>query len=412
MQGSGAIGAARQAMPGISAWRATLSACCASLVGIGLARFAYTPLLPAIIEAQWFGPEAAAYLGAANLAGYLAGALLARPMAAVIAGPALLRGLMLLAAIAFFACATPLSLAWFFTWRLLSGIAGGALMVLAATTVLPHVPSPRRGIASGAIFAGVGLGIAASGTLVPLLLRQGLVAAWCGLGLLCLLLTAIAWTGWPASSAAPAAPQARSRAHRQARPLLWALYAAYALNAAGLVPHMLFLVDYVARGLGEGLATGAQYWVLFGLGAVVGPVLSGHLADRTGFGPALRLALLVQAIGVALPLLGLGTPALILSSLIVGAFVPGIVPLVLGRVQELLPHDAAAQKAAWSKATTGFALLQAAGGYGLTFIFSESGGDYRLLFLIGTGAILLALTIEFIMGILERDRRRLSRPEA
>jgi predicted MFS family arabinose efflux permease len=400
MQGSGAIGAARQAMPGTSAWRATLAACCASLVGIGLARFAYTPLLPAIIEARWFGPEAAAYLGAANLAGYLAGALLARPLAAVVAGPALLRGLMLLAAIAFFACAAPLSLAWFFAWRLLSGIAGGALMVLAATTVLPHVPAPRRGIASGAIFAGVGLGIAASGTLVPLLLRQGLVAAWCGLGLLCLVLTAIAWVGWPAAGAAPAAPAARSRAHRNARPLLWALYTAYALNAAGLVPHMLFLVDYVARGLGQGLAAGAQYWVLFGLGAVVGPVLSGYLADRTGFGPALRLALLVQAIGVALPLLGLGTPALILSSLIVGAFVPGIVPLVLGRVQELLPQDAAAQKSAWSKATTGFALLQAAAGYGLTFVFSESGGDYRLLFLIGTGAILLALLIELAMGVL------------
>lgn len=412
MQGSGAIGAARQAMPGINAWWATLAACCASLVGIGLARFAYTPLLPAIIEARWFGPEAAAYLGAANLAGYLAGALLARPMARVIAAPRLLRGLMLLAAIAFFACAAPISLAWFFAWRLLSGISGGALMVLAATTVLPHVPARRRGIASGAIFAGVGLGIAASGTLVPLLLRQGLVAAWCGLGLLCLALTAIAWAGWPASGAMPAAPvAAQSRAHRGALPLLWALYAAYALNAAGLVPHMLFLVDYVARGLDQGLATGAQYWVLFGLGAVVGPLLSGHLADRTGFGPALRLALLVQAIGVALPLLGLGTPALILSSLIVGAFVPGIVPLVLGRVQELLPQDAAAQKAAWSKATTGFALLQAAGGYGLTFVFSRSGGDYRLLFLIGTAAILLALTIELIMGIIGRPALHHAQPK-
>ncbi len=65
-------------------------------------------------------------------------------------------------------------------------------MVLAAPTVLPHVPHRRRGIASSAIFAGVGLGIAMSGTLVPLLLRQGLTETWCGLGVLSFILTLIA----------------------------------------------------------------------------------------------------------------------------------------------------------------------------------------------------------------------------
>ena len=35
-------------------WRATFSGLCANLVGIGLARFAYTPLIPALILAGWF----------------------------------------------------------------------------------------------------------------------------------------------------------------------------------------------------------------------------------------------------------------------------------------------------------------------------------------------------------------------
>ena len=65
----------------IGVLRATLAAFCAVLVGLGLARFAYTPLIPALIDAQWFTPAQAAYLGAANLAGYLAGALAARPLA-------------------------------------------------------------------------------------------------------------------------------------------------------------------------------------------------------------------------------------------------------------------------------------------------------------------------------------------
>jgi MFS family permease len=382
-----------------------LSASCASLVGIGLARFAYTPLLPAIIGAHWFAPSAAAYLGAANLAGYLAGALLGRPLATKIPAPMLLRGLMLLATVAFFACATPLSLGWFFVWRLLSGIAGGSLMVLAAPTVLPHVPHRRRGVASGAIFAGVGLGIAASGTLVPLLLREGLTDAWYGLGALSLVLTLVAWAGWPSGNPAPqAAPGVHSHHPRPTR-LLRALYVEYALNAVGLVPHMLFLVDFVARGLGQGLDSGAQYWVLFGLGAIVGPVLSGHLADRTGFGPALRLAFFVEAVAVLLPALGTGTVGLIVSSLVIGAFTPGIVPLALGRIHELLPHDAAAQKSAWSAATTGFALLQAAGAYGLTFIFAQTRGDYRLLFVIGAAAFGLTLGIDLLVGVSAVRRR-------
>ena len=67
-------------LPMVPIWRAVLSAFCASLVGIGLARFAYTPLLPVVVDAHWFEASAAAYLGAANLAGYLAGALLGRPI--------------------------------------------------------------------------------------------------------------------------------------------------------------------------------------------------------------------------------------------------------------------------------------------------------------------------------------------
>ena len=40
--------------PHARAWRVTLAGLCASLVGIGLARFAYTPLLPVLITEGWF----------------------------------------------------------------------------------------------------------------------------------------------------------------------------------------------------------------------------------------------------------------------------------------------------------------------------------------------------------------------
>jgi len=382
-------------------WRATVSAFCASLVGIGLARFAYTPLLPAIVAAHWFAPSAAAYLGAANLAGYLAGALLGRPLAARFPAPLILRLMMVLATAAFFACAHPISFLWFFTWRFIAGLSGGTLMVLAAPTVLPLVPASRRGLAGGLIFMGVGVGIAASGTLVPLLLRQGLTQTWLGLGALSFLLTLIAWRGWPQHAPVPA-----THVHPRQTMTLRALYLEYALNAAGLVPHMIFLVDFVARGLGQGLQLGAHYWVLFGLGAMAGPLLSGHLGDRIGFGPALRLGYLLQACAVALPALNLGPWSLILSSFIVGAFTPGVVPLVLGRVHEVLPHHPEAQKAAWGTATASFAILQAGAAYGMSFIFAKSSGNYALLFIIGAIALLLALAVDLVTALAAKGARR------
>ena len=269
---------------------------------------------------------------------------------------------MALTAASLFACAFPLGFDWFFVWRFISGGTGGVLMALAAPVVMPIIPADRRGLAGGAIFTGVGLGIAASGTLVPALMEWGLAETWFGLGALSLALTALAWNSWPAAvPSTPAVPQKKLPAG-SAR-VLRALYMEYALNAVGLVPHMLFLVDFVARGLGRGLHSGAVYWIVFGAGAVIGPIVGGHAGDRLGFRTALRFAFIIQALCVALPLIAMGTLAMALSSFIVGAFVPGIVAITIGRTRELIPADPAAQAAAWSYCTTAFAIGQAVAGY-------------------------------------------------
>jgi len=376
--------------------RAVFAAFAANFVGIGLSRFAYAPLLPAIIDAHWFKPSAAAYLGAANLAGYLLGAVSGRSLAARISARGSLRGLMLVASLCFFASSVPVSFAWFFLWRFLSGLAGGGLMVLAATSVLPHVPAARRGLLGGVIFMGVGTGIAASGSLLPLLLQFGLSASWIGLGLLSLLLTLLAWGGWSPDSPGHA-PRAAKRAppEPEARPAgLLPLYVDYGLNAAGWVPHMIFLVDFIAHGLKRGEAAGAAYWVLFGIGATVGPILAGAVGDRMGFRTALRLAFAIETTAILLPVLTVAAAALIVSALVVGAFVTGTAPLVLGRIHELLPGHAQRRHVAWSRATIAFALFQAVAAYALSFVFARSGGDYRLLFGIGAVAMMAALLID------------------
>lgn len=326
----------------------------ASLVGIGLGRFAYGPLLPAIVAAGWFAPGDAAYLGAANLAAYLAGALLARPAAARLGLRAVLRGGMVAVVLSFAACAVPAPFAWFFLWRGLSGLAGGALMVLAGPAVLQHVPAAHRGLAGGLIFTGVGLGVVASGTLVPLLLQGGLGAAWLGLGAVCLVLTALSWRAWPAALPPTSPGRLPPPSVR-----LWALWVTYGLCAVGLVPFMVFLVDYVARGLGRGLAAGSADWVLLGLGAMAGPV------------------------------------TVAVASVVAGAAMPGFLPVLLGRVGQLAGPDPRARQRGWTGATVAFGIGQAAAAYGMAAAYART-GSYGLLFAVGAAAPCAALLIDAV----------------
>ena len=380
---------------------AILAGLCATLVGIGLARFAYTPLIPALIAEQWFTPSAAAYLGAANLAGYLAGALLGRRMAAGTSAAATLRAMLLLATASFFACAFPLSFLWFFVWRFAAGYAGGALMVLAAPTVLPHVPPHRRGLAGGIIFTGVGLGIAASGTLVPLLLRLGLMQTWLGLGALALLLTVIAWPGWPRAQATVAEIPAPARARaRGGLPLGSGAQGPLRRVRAECVRHR---PAHDLPGRFHRARAGARPRRRRALLGRLRPRGAGWAGDHRGRLPtvsassaALRSAFVIQAIAVGLPLVSVHPASLAVSSLVIGAFVPGIVPLVLGRVHELVADDQG-RKAGWSFATTAFAVGQAIAAYGFSTLFGYVDG-HAALFALGLTAFALALAIDLALG--------------
>jgi predicted MFS family arabinose efflux permease len=379
-----------------------LAALCTCLLGLGLARFAYTPLIPALIAAHWFTPREAIFLGAANIAGYLAGAVSARAVARRAGVRPTLRASMLVASLSLLACAQPASFAWFLVCRLASGLSGAALMVLAAPCVMPAVPVRHRGLAGGIIFTGIGIGVALSGTLLPVLMRGGLTQAWLALGVGGLAITAIAWCLLPPPPAARAAPVAPARLN----PPLRAICVAYGVSAAGQVPGMLFLSDFVARGLHQGVASGAHAWAAFGLGALAGPLLAGAMADRIGQVPSLRgLWLLQIAATVALAAgayTGLApTPVIWLAGAMLGGGIPGLVVLVLGRTQALAEPRDEARGHAWSLATISFASGQAVGAYALSFLFARV-PSYALLFALGAACMAVA----FAAGEISRGREQ------
>jgi MFS family permease len=347
----------------LKSWRHAWPGLLATLNGVGLCRFAYTPLIPFMIAAGVVSETGAAYLGAANLAGYLAGAALAAPLAARLGmGPAL-RACFAASIVALAACIWPGGFWWYFPWRFVAGGVGAILMVLAPSFLLADVAPEERGRSGGVIYTGVGAGIAVSSLVVPPLAGVNIAWAWSALALGAAGTAAITWRRWRGGIVASRRRHPFMRLERPA--LLVAL--AFGMDGIGFVPHMLFWVDYIARSLALGTTAGAAQWLLFGVGASLGPALGGFAGDRIGLGRALILAFALKAAAVLLPAVAVSLPFLTLSSLIAGAFTPGIAALSAARLTQLIPSGEQAR--AWGFATLLFGIFQAIGAYAMAYAY-------------------------------------------
>ncbi len=369
--------------------RAAFSGLLAMFVGLGVARFGFAPIVPALAKAHWYSAATAFWLGTVNLGGYFIGAAAVRVWRRPFqAKPAVLLFMGLTTA-AMLGSALNWGWAWFGLWRLVSGVTGGILMVLMAAAVVGRAPPAARGRVSGITFAGMGAGAAFSAILVPLLLARGLVFTWAALGVVCALATLAVAVMMPATRIEP--PPRHAAKGLPPKPVLL-MIAAYGLSAMGFVPHMLFLSSFAALGLHRGVAAGADVAAWLGVAAMLGPPLLGRVADRFGFLPSLLAGYVVMGMAVAMPLLLHAQIVLILSATVVGAVALGAVMLVAGAIAGMVP--AARLPGDWGLATIVYAVMQALVAAVFSNLFHLT-GSYALLF--GIGAVAMAVSALLIL---------------
>jgi nitrite reductase/ring-hydroxylating ferredoxin subunit len=188
-----------------------LSGAAATGAGIGLARFAFVPLFPALVGAGWVSGAEAGLLGAAALAGYLPGVALAPRLAARFGTrPGAARrdgGHRRLAAALRHPGRAVLAAA-----LAAAGRAGGRGADVAGGAGRAARRRPRRrGAASGIVIAGVGGGAALGALVLPPLLLGGPVPGWLGLAALAAALWGFAHRRFPEDAGAPAAGCRRRR---------------------------------------------------------------------------------------------------------------------------------------------------------------------------------------------------------
>jgi predicted MFS family arabinose efflux permease len=332
---------------------------CGLALAMGIGRFAYTPMLPAMLEESSLGLSAAGLVASANFLGYLIGALLATRACFARRRTGWLRAGLALSALTTAAMALDIGASGWASVRLASGIASAFVLVFTSGIVFEIAAREGRPMLGSLLYAGVGLGIAASALLVFAGREAGWSAArlWWALAGLSALLALAPWRVLdrpPAAATPPHADAARGGADRRALArLVWS----YGCLGFGYVITATFIVVMVRR-MPDARALEFWTWAVVGLAGAPSNWAWAKVAARTGPYAAIVAAFVLEAAGVALAAAGRGAAALLVGAALLGGTFMAITALGLATARELAP-DRPDQTIA--RMTVAFSLGQIAG---------------------------------------------------
>jgi MFS family permease len=285
-------------------------------IAIGIGRFAFTPILPAMQEQFGLSLRTAGLLASANYVGYFIGAFSAiwlRLSPALAARLSVLAVAVLTAAMAF--THSPLA------WALLRGLAGIASawgLVFASAWILPILAERKLARMGGILFAGVGSGIALTGLLCLVFLHWGwgVERIWVAMGLTAAVLSLLALRTQGGAAAVP--PAGGDSAWRALRlPDNVRLVVSYGGSGFGYIIPATFL-PAMARDIVRDPAVFGWAWPIFGTAAVLSVLVAGRLSTRYPFRRIWMVAQFVMAAGVAIPVYLDGLGGIVVSALFVG----------------------------------------------------------------------------------------------
>lgn len=374
-------------MESLKPTRLALGGLVALAVAMGVGRFVYTPILPAMMDAG-LSPAGAGFVASSNFIGYIVGALAAATPSLPGSRRAWALGALFASGATTLAMGLADDLTTYLVIRFAGGVASAFVLVLFSTLVLERLARAGRGDLSAVHFAGVGTGIALSAALVSGLLATG--ADWRTLWLVTgaasvLAVPFVAWATPPLSEPASArGPPARLAL---SRPLI-GLVLAYGLFGFGYVVTATFIVAIV-RDQPDLRALEPFVWLVVGLTAAPSVALWSALGRRIGVTWAFALACLLEAIGVAASVLWItGTGALVAAAFLGGTFM-GVTALGLVEARALSSGD---PRRVLAVMTASFGLGQILGPL-LAGLAAERTGDYVVPSLLAAGALIAAALI-------------------
>ena len=319
-------------------------------VAMGIGRFAFTPILPLMIQEGTVHLAQTAWLSSSNYIGYLVGALSLlksnRHSLFIVLGLSLVTLTTWLASLS--------DIGWLLVLRFLAGVASAWVLVSISAFAINWLKS-RQVATSGLIYTGVGIGITLTGLICSYFIFQSATATiaaqssfsplssrlWQYLGVIALLATLLVtfllakinsqFASTAAASIAAAKTNPSKAAHTNAshsnptasitpaKLKLANVLTAYGLFGFGYILPATFLPQIAKQWL-----SGQSYlliWPFFGLAAALSVVLSQGLQrrfDNVSLLGVWRVSQIIMAVGTLLPALWQSLAGLMLSALMVG----------------------------------------------------------------------------------------------
>jgi MFS family permease len=395
---------------------------------LGLARFGYTSILPAMQEALELSNTQTGVLQSWNLVGYVvtvvfAGVLAARFGPRVVIAVALLvvaAGMGLTGLVPTFGAAC--------VGRFLAGVGGAGSNVPAMALVSAWFGARRRGLATGAGVAGSSLGLMVTGPLVPAILERSGEEGWRvswgvlgGLTLLVFVAAALFLRNRPAEKGLRAVGE--SETEQDSRPvvaaasaldlglvyrsrLLWKLAGIYFGFGFSYIIYSTFFVRYLTGEAGFSRAGAGALWSQIGMVSIVSGFLWGSVSDRWGRRAALLWVFGLQ--GASFLLFGLSREGWgVYGSAALFAFTAWSVPALMAALCGDL-FGARLAPAALGLITLVFGLGQALGPY-LAGVIADATSSFAPAFLVAGATALVvggggSLTLQRGLGRSEVSR--------
>ena len=369
----------------------------APAIGVGIARFAYSLVLPDMRASLDWSYAAAGFMNTVNAVGYLVGALAAASVIKRIGqfGSIFYGSLTCVIALALSAASGNfllLSLA-----RLAAGI-GGAIAFVAGGVAAARLTQNHRNHAAlllSLYYIGPGIGIVLSGIAAPLVMAAlGPGSWWIVWGALAaitaLLCLALASVRADNDAGNPAKKQVRAAL----KPMALVL-ASYCVYSVATIAYMTFMIAWLAEA-GAGALTQSVFWILLGLGGVASPFLWSWTMVSTRGGRAMAMLTTFTFVAVMIGLFANVRALQFLSAFAFGSVLLAVVSASTAFVRRNYP--ATAWPSGVGTMTVAFGLGQAIGPI-LSGAITDVTGDLS----IGLQSSAAFLAVGALLAAFQRD---------
>ncbi len=278
--------------------RLVLAGMLAMAAAMGIGRFVYTPILPAMLDELGLSVAETGWIASANFLGYLLGAVLAsggwgggRDRAIVVASLAASTALLA-------AMALGEAIYWFVAVRFAAGLVAAFVLIFVSSAVMAGLAGTGREHLAHWNFAGVGLGIVASSAMMFALQATGggwqAMWLWSGaISVACLAAVVLLYEKRDGAAPMPA-PEPRFAAASA----YWLLFAAYGLFGFAYIVTATYLVAIVRQGAADP-SFEALVWLATGVAGIPSVWLWGRVARHIGPRGVFAAGSVVEAVGVA-----------------------------------------------------------------------------------------------------------------